>query len=238
MKPKLALTFFICLCLVAVLPSTALAGKDSKAERFDVLMDVQPDGSLLVTETVVFHFQGGPFTFVFREIERRNLDDLQILEVLLNGATLPAGAGAGQAEIAGDDPIRVTWHFAPTSDSTHEFILRYRVEGAIQTGAEGDLLHWIAIPTDHDYRIAAASVTLTYPAGARLSEGPTLNRAFETRQLDTGYRLSVGQMDKNEDLILTARFPAGSLVGTPPDWQVRQEAADSNARRANMDGVS
>lgn len=232
MKPELALTFFICLCLAAVLPSTALAGKDYKAERFDVLMDVQPDGSLLVTETVVFHFQGGPFTYVFREIERRNLDDLQILEVLLNEATLPEGAGAGQAEMAGGDPVRVTWHFAPTSDSTHEFILRYRVEGAIQTGAEGDLLRWIAIPTDHDYRIAAASVTLTYPAGVRLSKEPTLNRAFETRQLDTGCRLSVGQMDKDENLILTARFPAGSLVGTPPDWQVRQEAADSNARRA------
>lgn len=231
MKPKLVLTFFICLCLAAIFPSTALAGKDYKAERFDVLMDVQPDGSLLVTETVVFHFQGGPFTYVFREIERRNLDDLQILEVLLNGGTLPEGAEAGQAEIAGSDPVRVTWRFAPISDSTHEFILRYRVEGAIQTGVEGDLLRWIAIPADHDYRITTASTTLTYPAGVHLSEEPTLNRTFETRRLNTGYRLSVGQMEINENLILTARFPAGSLVSTPPDWQVRQEAADSNARR-------
>ena len=103
--------------------------------------------------------------YVFRELAIERLDSLMVLEVSMDGAPLPEGAGVGQAEIAGADPVRVTWHFAPTSDSTHTFILRYRVQGAIETSPEGDRLRWFAIPPDHGYPIA-------FPSGSLVSAPP------------------------------------------------------------------
>ncbi|MBN1372717.1 MAG: hypothetical protein JW987_12320 [Anaerolineaceae bacterium] len=61
---------------------------------------------------------------------------------------MPQGTGAGQVEVVAGDPLKNTWHFAPTSDATHVFVIRYRVAGVVSTGAE-DKLSWYVIPPEH-----------------------------------------------------------------------------------------
>jgi hypothetical protein len=102
MKTKLYLALVAALCLALILFSPALAKKSYQAERFDVTIAVQPDGTLNVTETIVFRFTGGPFTYVFRELVFNDLDEIDNLQASLDGQALaqrttmgiPFGLGA------------------------------------------------------------------------------------------------------------------------------------------------
>lgn len=231
MTRKLVFPLLIALLLAAFFASTALAGKTYRAERFDVQLDLQPGGDMLVTETVVFRFEGGPFTYAFREISANRTDGLTFLEASMDGISLPLGKGPGQVEVQPGDPLKVTWHFAPLSDSSHTFVVRYRVSGVVSTG-EADTLRWYVIPPDHGYSIDQATVWLNYPAQVEPLEAPSLDRSFDSVPTDSGFRLTTAGIAENESVILTVRFPGGSLATAAPAWQVREQATSAAARRA------
>jgi hypothetical protein len=222
MTRKLFPAFVACLLLFAFFTPTAVAGKTYRAERFDAQLDLQPGGEMLVTETVAFRFEGGPFTYAFREVSARGTDGLTFLEASMDGVPLPQGTDSGQVEVTPGDPLKVIWHFAPTSDTSHVFVLRYRVAGVISSGA-ADTLRWYVIPPEHDYPIDQATITLNYPQGVRPLEPPALDRAFDSAPTDTGFRLTTTAVAANEGVILAAKFPAKSLATSAPQWQVREQ---------------
>lgn len=127
--------------------------KSYSADRFDVNVAVQPDGSLAITETVVFRFVGGPFTFAYRELLTGHTDGITDIAATLDGRPLPAGDGPGQVEISGRNPLRVTWHFEPTSNSAHTFVLTYRMSGVVRQAADSDYLLYQVLPDDYEYVI-------------------------------------------------------------------------------------
>lgn len=231
MTRKLVFPLLIALLLAAFFASTALAGKTYHAERFDIQLDLQPGGNMLVTETVVFRFEGGPFTYAFREISANRTDGLTFLEASMDGVSLLLGTGPGQVEVQPGDPLKVTWHFAPVSDSSHTFVVRYRVGGVVSTG-EADTLRWYVIPPDHGYSIDQATVWLNYPAQVEPLEAPSLDRSFDSAPTDSGFRLTTAGIAENESVILTVRFPGGSLTTAAPAWQAREQATSAAARRA------
>jgi uncharacterized protein (TIGR04222 family) len=219
---KLSLTLLIALLLSLFVASPALADKSYYAERFDVQIDLQENGSAIITETVEFRFSGDPFTFAFREISAAETDGLTFLDASMDGIAMPLGTAAGQAEVKAGNPLKVTWHFSPTSDTAHVFTIRYRAEGVIRKG-NADALIWRAIPEDHDYSIAKSTITLTYPPQATLLEAPTLSRSFESSSSDNRITLTTSGLGEDEDLILTATFLLNSLTQTAPQWQIQAE---------------
>jgi hypothetical protein len=223
-----AIVFLVCLLWAG----PALAAKSYSAERFDAVLDVQPDGSLVVTETVRFRFVGGPFTYAFRDLAYTQIDEIDRLQASMDGEALPQGTGAGQVEVVADRPLKVTWHFAPTSDSVHEFVLTYRVQGAIRREAGADTLIWRAIPEDHDYDIERGTITLRYPASVPLVGPPGLSGAVaEPVAVDGQIQWAVAGIGADESLVVTARFSPGSLVQAPPEWQVREAGRQQQTAR-------
>ena len=153
------------LLLLLLLTAGATAeAKSYSADRYDSRIVVLADGSLEVVETVVFRFEDGPFTYVFREIPTRRTDAIEVVSAAMDGRQLPIGKNTGEVEIRRGSPIHVRWHFAPRSNSNHTFVLTYRVRGVVQKSAGGDLLEWIALPTKHDYRIDSSEVIVEAPA--------------------------------------------------------------------------
>ncbi len=219
--------------------SPALAAKRYHAERFDVTLEVQTDGSLLVTETVRFRFEGGPFTYAFRDLTYTQIDEIDRLQASMDGAVLPQGTGPGQVEIVPGRPLQVTWHFTPTSDSVHEFVLIYRVQGAIRQEADADALIWRAIPEDHNYPIERSTVTLRYPGSVSLQSVPELSKAaVSSEQSDGQVQWTIIGIKADESLVVTARFAPGSLIEAPPQWQARQNARRQQSSRAAPVGVA
>ena len=217
-----------CLLVVSVLCfalpiGTAAAAKDYSADRFDVDIAMQPDGSLLVTETVVFRFSGGPFTFVFRELLPDRSDGIADIAAALDGLTLLRGTHAGQVEIAGGDPIKVTWHFDPTSDATRTFTLSYRVLGAIEQAADADVLYWNVLPTDYEYPIRSSTIRITFPERARLMTAADVPAGRASIEADAKHVIYLARaLQPNSSLAVRVRFEPGSLIGAPPQWQVRE----------------
>ena len=225
-------SFLAILLLLCALPLSVGAAKSYTAERFDVEWNLTESGTLEVTETVVFRFAGGPFTYVYRELPQDYSDGIEGIAASLDGQLLPAGSQAGQVEITGNDPIKVTWHFAPTTDTTHTFQLKYRVLGMIRQAAGADLFWWNALPTDYEYPIASSTVRLTYPVGLQPSGPPEVRRgAAQMAQGDGQVTWIARNIKSGTPLTVALPFPAGSLIAAPPEWQARAASA-----RAAMPG--
>lgn len=229
-------TFIIILMISLFGASPVFAAKSYYAEYFDVQMDLQEGGSAIVTETVKFHFSGDPFTFAFREISARETDGVTFLEASMDGVLMPQGTQAAQVEVETGDPLKVTWHFPPASDTSHVFVVRYRVEGVIRKG-EADTFVWRAIPEEHEYSIDHATITLTYPSGADPLEQPTLDWDHDAAFEESRVMLTAAGIGEDEDLILTARFAPDSLTQTTPQWQVQSERAAATAAKALPAGL-
>ncbi len=216
------------LLLLCAVPPCVGATKSYTAERFDVDWNLTESGVLEVTETVVFRFEGGPFTFVYRELPGDYADGIEEIRASLDGLPLPPGTEAGQVEIEGGAPIKVTWHFAPTSDTTHTFRLNYRVLGVIRQAEDADLFWWNALPTDYEYPIASATVRLAYPANLQPSGPPEVRRGDARMTLGAGQVIWTAQdVAPNTPLTVALPFPAGSLIAAPPIWQARAASAQA-----------
>ena len=223
MKRKL-LSLIIVVFLAFVTASPALAAKSYYAERYDVVISIQPDGALNITETIAFRFEGGPFTYVFRELNFTNLDKIDGLQASMDGQTLAQGTQLGQVEVNTGEPIKVTWHFSPTSDATHEFTLSYRVQGAIRQDVDADSLTWRAIPEDHDYTIAHSVIRIEYPAEIAPIGTPSLEGVTAGQETGSqGAVFTIQQIDEDTPVDVNVRFPRGSLLAQPPAWQSEQE---------------
>ena len=231
MTRKLLTTIILVLFVSLFAISPVLAAKSYYAERFDVQIDIQKNGAALITETVKFHFKGGPFTFAFREISATETDGLTFLDASMDGTAMPQGTQPGQVEVTAGNPLKVTWHFPPTSDAAHVFTIRYRANGVIRKG-DADTLIWRAVPEDHDYSIANSTITLTYPSGAALLKQPTLSRKFESSSTENRTILTSSGLAEDEDLILTASFTPNSLTQAAPQWQTQKEQANAATSKA------
>lgn len=231
MTRKLLVTIILVLLPLLLATDPARATKSYYAEYFDVQMELQDGGSAIVTETVKFHFEGDPFTFAFREISSRETDGITFLDASMDGVQMSPGTQPGQVEVEEGDPLKVTWHFSPTSESAHVFVVRYRANGVIRKG-EGDTLVWRAIPEDHDYSIDRSTVALIYPAQASVLGQPTLDWNFDSAWEANRVILTATAIAADQDLILTAHFAPDSLTGVAPQWQIQKERAQAATSRA------
>lgn len=206
-------------------PWQAPAAKSYSADRFDVDVVVQTDGSLQVTERLTLRFVGGPFTYVFRHLETDRTDGIDSIRASVDGVAFARGEQAGQIEIEGRDPIKITWHLPETSDMTHTFELTYRVLGVVRQESGADLLAWKALPDDHEYAIAASTVRVSYPTSAELVGAPevwagtaTVERGISTVTFDAR------DLGPDESLTVALRFASGSVIAAPPQWQTQRDS--------------
>lgn len=221
------------LCLVGLSASPADA-KSYSAERFDSHIRILTGGAIEVTETVVFRFEDGSFTYVFREIPRRRTDSVEVVRATMDGREFGIGDQPGQVEVGGRSRLRVRWHFpAPVSDSTHTFTLTYRVEGAVRQSEEGDLLAWRALPGEHRYSIENSTIEIEHPAPLGRQPDVATNRVGGLRVQEAGQslRVTASAIGRNGWVEARLYFAAGSIIGSPPAWQYAEQRADALAPR-------
>ncbi|HMT21684.1 MAG TPA: DUF2207 domain-containing protein, partial [Promineifilum sp.] len=230
MSRKMMLLF---LCCALFFTLAAQDGKSYRAERFDVTVDAQSDGSLLVNEAVTFNFTGGPFSFVFREIPTDHTDGITEIVAGVDGVAWPRGTGPGEVEISDGNPIEVVWHLPPTANTTQTFTLSYRPLGVVRQGDERDILDWQALPDEYDYAIGAGEITFTYPAGASLAGQPEVlsdnGERWRYEQSEGSISFFAEDLEPGDPFVARLPFEAGSFTSAAPNWQAQQEAQNSRA---------
>lgn len=219
------------MCLAAAAPAAA---KSYTAERFDAVIRVLPDGTLDVTETIVFRFEDGAFSEVFREIQTRRTDGVEIVRAELQGVRLPEGREPGTVEIRQRDRrVRVLWRFRPIERATRQFVLNYQVRGVVRQEEGADVLSWRATPSQHKYAVEGSSIRFDLPASPSQPPSVTVRKAGTPRTTTGGRTVAIETSAIRENGWVEAelRFPRGAVIGAPPAWQ--QHAADV-ARRAPL----
>jgi hypothetical protein len=198
------------------------AAKPYLAERFNVRLSVESGGSMIVTETIRFAFGADQFASVSREWPRQQVDRLTVLSVDMDGQAFSPGKSAGQYDVKKLDNgrRRITWHMSPVTSSSHEFTLVYRVDGAVEQGAEADVLRWIVLPEKHEYPIRCSEVEVAYPDSAELVGLPEFEPAAAESSMDTRpLRASRCGFGKDDDWTITLRFAAHAVATVAPVWQ-------------------
>lgn len=238
------LRHLILLLTLTVFAAGALpASAQSKSlvwERYDVTLDVQPDGDLRVTERQAISFTSGTFTFGFAVIPLDKIEritDVQVSE--------PGGPVYQQTDYSiepytfwtdqNGDELEIRWNFPP-STGTRTFDLSYTAEGAIRIHDSGDKLQWIAIDGERDFPIQAGSVTVNLPQGAQFqdidSAGVVVDweQGADARSVRYVARDSMAPSDRIE---IGVEFSHGVIPAEKPSWQAaaeREEFYDLNVR--------
>jgi hypothetical protein len=143
----------------------------------------------------------------------------------MDGVALPAGEEAGQVEVKGASPIRITWHFAPTTDSTHTYTLSYRVNGVVRQDGNADLLLWQALPDDHEYAIGSSTVRIHYPADVALLGAPEVRQGQASVETGDGAATFTARTSPPTRRGGGVRFPAAAL-STGAGLQTRSTTID------------
>jgi uncharacterized membrane protein YgcG len=225
------LLLLVCLLFI---PGTVSADKDYVAEFFDVDIQVGSNGSLQVTETITFRFMGGPFTYVYRTLEKTRTDGITFTSAALDGRLLPVnGENALEwVEVEEGDPLTVTWHFEETTDQTRIYTLTYQVEGVVRKG-ETDAIIWYAIPPEHAYRVQESRITIQHPEGAALAVQPTLSGA-ESYQVVSDKNpiiLTSGPIEADTALVINMDFNSDTLGTGMPVWQSAEIARSERSAK-------
>ena len=233
---RLLSRLFLC---AAVLFATVAAAhaKSYSADRFDSHIRVLPNGSIEVTETIVFRFESGTFSQVFRDIPKRRTDRVEVVRGTIDERTLPFGTDPGQLEVSERSKVRVRWHLPqPVSESTHTFTLTYRVDGVVYQTEEGDRFHWRAQPGEHNYRIRESAITIEHPVAPSGPPRVKPSRAEEV-DVDSGSGMtsvSAQSLRNNGWIEVALTFPSGSIIASAPAWQQTERNADALAPRWMM----
>jgi hypothetical protein len=192
--------------------TSLLSAKTHVAERYDVRVRILPDTTLEVNESVRFRFEGGPFSFVSREVRKAGTDRIFGVQADMDGE--PARADIDDT----GNVVRIVWHFDAPADTTHEFTLRYRVEGAVRKESGFDLLDWNAIPGRHDYRIEAGAIEVEYPESAGVIGRPEATRAVSSRHDRTRSTFTLEPLGPERGAAVHVRFESG-FAREAPAWQ-------------------
>jgi hypothetical protein len=214
-----------------VLPAGAQAQPNARqlhGERVETTLTLRPDGSLDVVETITFRFTDRKFHEVERRVPTRRVDDIVEVEALMDGRVLPAGKDDGQAEIRHRRrELQVFWRFPETTDTTHQFTLKFRAMGAVHVHNGRANLAWHILPTRHRYRISDAQVTWRVPPGVNSLGGPAMEAEGWAwlQESDGSWVARKANLEPNETAILTDVLDASELSAIPPLWQVNEDRA-------------
>ncbi|MGD2178079.1 MAG: DUF2207 domain-containing protein [Anaerolineae bacterium] len=209
-------------------------------ERYDVDIDIQADGSLLVAETYQLRFEG-EFRTGFADIPLDYASDIVDVQVREGDQIYDdLGSGPGTFDVSREwDAMRVDWEYEPTTGSeVRTFTVSYRVLGGLWVYPEGDRLSWTAVPDDRSgIPVASSRVTVHLPtpvdpddvavaspgATAQIADAKTL--VFESR----------GPVLDGTPLEVTVRLPHGLTAAAAPDWQRKIDEALATYRWTGFD---
>lgn len=156
-------------------------------QNYDVTLNVQPDGRVVVTERQVVLFNDGPYRTAFATISTDHIDaltDVGVAEVV-DGVLEPyqPTTASGYSEAAQtfraretSSEVQIDWAFPSTTGASRTFVLTYIVSGAIRSYPDNvpanQVLWWNAIPSgvSEAAPVENATATIILPEAVPLDQ--------------------------------------------------------------------
>jgi len=216
--------------------------------RWDSEIQINPDGTFSVRETLEIEFIGGPFTFGFRNVASDQLVGIENIRVTEGGQAYQQSYGSEPNTFnysfdSGAQEYVINWYYPSTTNQTRTFVLSYDVVGALLIDEAGDLMIWQVVGQDHAYPIEQSAVTIRMPSGAAIdtSDGP-VSRGTAASTLVSGDQMSVSfsatDIPANQPLEVYIRFTHGVIPAEKPPWQEAYEWKNSTGVMLNVGFVA
>jgi uncharacterized membrane protein len=184
-----------------------------KISNFDVQVDLQPDGSFIVTETITYDFEGAQRRGIYRNVSNRHAQpasawyknrfiDLELISVQKNGQSEPYQEEPydGLSVRIGRPDVYIT--------GQHEYQISYRVNGAIASYEDFDEFYWNVTGDEWSVPIENARLVLKAPPGILTDQvtcyagltGTNTRCLQATRVNDSRFEFDSGYLSPGEQL--------------------------------------
>lgn len=215
-------------CLVVVVGAASLAARAATpnvvASRYDVALDLRPDGSLDVVERITLTIGSTPITWFERAVPDRRTDGLSDVLALMDGRELPVVDDGPGVRLRARRGIEARWEFEPFANGSRTFELRYRAAHVLARDGEGPRLRWAALPARHDYPIAAAFVTLRAPNGAlALAVAADGGNIRPSASWQDGLVVTANDLARHRTVTLDVTFGPRTISPVEPAWFITEE---------------
>ena len=171
----------------------AVCFAQERITNYDVDIQVEPSGDIVITETINLISTGEEIKRgIFRELPSRRTFmgvsrpyDYTLLGIQRDGAddtvTTMRGGNAITWRIGRGDVL--------LDPGAHEYVIRYRVAGAVHRHDNKDELYWNATGNYWNFPIDSARATVRFPENARIIDTDSYSGRFGSQQSNTDIRI-------------------------------------------------
>ncbi len=224
--------------------AVAQATKSVEWARYDVTIDVRPNGTFHVTEEQTVDFRGGPFRTGFAHIPLTRIDSIGGVRISVDedGALTPltlvdeddydADPGTFAYAITSTE-VRIDYAFSPVTNAERLIVIEYDVGGALRVYPNEDppnqQIRWTAVDSGvtEVAPVRESTVTVNLPTAVDLAQvvvGGDFEGDAATYSSDgQSFTFSASNIEDGEDLIVGLQFPPVANAAAPT-WQQRDDA--------------
>ncbi len=188
-------------------PQATAAEKSFSLESLTTAAVISPDGSLTVTETIVYDFRGGPFNFGIRSFLAEDRSRISAFSVTdIEGFTRPVIAPGTS------DSGEWEWRLGGVSDTVETYTIRYVVARAITLGTDVGELYWQFLGKDHP-GVGRVDITIDVPGSFPVATATTPpTDSSVTRAWGHGPRQGTLAVEPSRVMLSVTGVPAGRFV--------------------------
>ena len=182
------------LALVPLILTIAPAWGEEEIQSFQVLVEVEQDGDLMITETIAVNVEGRDIRRgIFRDLPAYYLDGdgpgrlpyrYTILSVRKDGER----ESYSRETIGNAVQIRIGEADVYLDYRVHTYEIRYHVKNEIRYGETQDELYWNATGNYWMFPINQAAIEVRFPGGANVTEVNAYVGGFESSEPAYNYR--------------------------------------------------
>jgi uncharacterized membrane protein len=192
-KRGASLRFFLCLVTSLLLFSSSLLAKELRIENFRARIDVLPNSSVSVAESITAHFLGGPWHGLYREIPVEYFTPQGMnYSLFLDVKRVTNGAGHSlRYESSRERHYRKLKIYIDDADNSVQTInIEYTVSNGLKFHEDFDEIYWNVTGDEWDVPISSASATITLPSNARNIRANFATGAYGSRGQDAQLSVS------------------------------------------------
>ena len=212
---KRLLAVLILVLAVVLMAALSAGARSLEIVNFDAKIEVHPDASITVTESIDFQFRGS-WKGVFRKVPIRYRTPLGFnysLRVDEEGAFDTDGSPL-EVKVSNTGHYRQIKAWVPgANDATRRVVFKYRVHNGLQFFDDHDELYWNVTGDEWDFPIQAASATITLPSAASGVRAAAYSGAFGSRENHADVQIMGHQIQFEMQRGLSFREGLTAVVG-------------------------
>jgi hypothetical protein len=190
-------------------------------ERFDVAIQLMPEGVAAIEETITLDPSARLFT---RRVDPDRAGRVEFVGASIDGLPAPAGVVAVDE---GRGAVEVTWRLEGLPAAGARVLgLRYRASGVLAVhGRRGEFV-WPARPCGRAHPIRRASLVVTIPHGAvQVGEWGIGEPGWQVAALPNGIAAARENVPPDDRGTVLAQVAVDPAVVVQPDWQLDADLA-------------